>query len=473
MGFGRLLFEFWQDFAVASKVEQVGFILSLTGLSAIFGWIMSIFRIRTSRKRIDGLLNEVAALKIERDVAEKASTKIENSLHEWMPSSWLERSQKERTSGNEELAINRLGSGFDKLANSLSEVTIELANHHLSLMVGINAMDDLQQAERFAHLAVLLNPKNKESKYLLEEIIFVRGDTQEIQSHDFSFLPQSQSEAQPLILTLHSAGSQFLMIGRSLIALSIFRRAKRVAERAGLSNSDIGIETIYWLGKALMEVGDLETALTTVTDALPTMETVLTEGHRIYSGAQFLRADILSKLDRNDEALAAVRINIKLQMKSLGSEHSDTLSSRFLEARIVSHLSGWKEGLPLIQSLLPDHIRVLGENDLDVLASKHLEVQNLLEKTIYTGVLDKINDIIVAYDGLIGSPNPRSFATRGLKAQVLALTHNHSACNDELDSLLTDAREFFDLSDRRYEALIAIDKRFHSKPSQPTRHLPP
>lgn len=447
--------QIWHGFWAATPIEQIGFLLSL-GLTSIFGWVAALFGFHSSQRRINNLIDEVSALKSERDKAERSMTKLASELDNWKPSSWLKEANKERKQGNEERAIAALEGGLERLRIDLSEVAIDVSGYRLSLIVGHNAMEDMQESERLAKLAKLLNPANLVAQALLEEIVLLRGNTQEILSSDFRFLPSSQEEAAPLMEALISAGAEFLVFGHPNVSLRLFRRCTLVALRSGLAQSENGFEASYFTARTLLDLGNDSSAMDVVTSALPDMKTFLGEESRIFLSMKFVEANILSFQGDDLSALKIVNQLVESQVRVFGPDNAQTLSAKFLQARVTSSLQGHERGLPLIQALLPDHSRILGNKNYNVLASRHLELQNLMDAGISEGLLDQLNQLIKDYDEVLGSLSPHSIPTRSIKAQHLAHNHKHAEANVELDSLLIDARQIWGESHPQFIGLQKI-----------------
>ena len=368
----------WQEIVdLAGSLGPLTNVLTILGLSG--GSVYAFMRNRFRRQEVinDNLekaLNlrkkEIKDLKKEIDI-----------LSQYDPHAWLELAERERKNGNEEKAIAVVRSGATLTSDALYEAYLTLARHHVAIYPDQGESLHLQEAERFAHIAVLLK-FDKVAASLLEEISetiamqnIYRGHynlDNRYEPNDIRGLYGSDLGAE-VVNRLITVSIEHQQAGQYTIMERLTHRARTIALRELGEGSEYTLTARFWWSLALDYNGYFAVAKSEVDELLPLREKVNGAHHSDTQATRHLQAHILNNLNRYPEALEKVDELLPLMEKVNGAHHSDTLVTRHLQAKILANLNRYPEALEKVDELLPLMEKVNGAHHSDTLATRHLQ----------------------------------------------------------------------------------------------------
>ncbi|WP_223291860.1 tetratricopeptide repeat protein [Defluviicoccus vanus] len=435
----------WAKFAELDALSQLSTIVGLFGpIIGLTTWVVR----RLMRRTVDDLRLENKALSDLRDANIRKIEALQRevtALSAAAPATILERMERERRDGNEVLAIRALIRGFEAFASDIGRITHELALHHLSTLPQM-PRTGLAKAERFARIAVLCQPDDRDRQYLLAEIIEIKADRQDPKGADAVEFDDDEAALEALFgvdvdvptLVVRLCDSCHL----NLVA-GYYRSAERLALRAVFTargrlgpSASLTLTARYWHTAALSFLGRYDEALDAVEALLPLEERVKGAEHPNTLNTRYLRASILHDLGRSDEALDAVEALLPLFERVEGAEHPDTLTTRYLGASILRDLGRSDEALDAVEALLPLHERVKGAEHPDTLSTRGLRASILRDLGRSDEALDAVDALLPLAERVKGAEHPDTLSTRSLRASILRDLGRSDEALDAVEALL-------------------------------------
>ncbi|WP_018148557.1 hypothetical protein [Henriciella marina] len=420
------------DWQLQSPANQVA--IAVTVLLPLVGWIWSSTRVTSYKRERDGAKSEAARLEAERRslLASVAEAKAAEALYN--PHNMLDRASRERQEGNDERAVQALQIGFDNIAPGLADISRQLADHTLSIMAERDTESALGLAGRYAHIAVLLEPRDRETQRVLEEIVFAQADFGEaIGSSDLwnTSLPSDPKDADKLISVIQAHGNTLVQKGLYRLAVRLFSRGLLAAKRAGVYDQPAGFAARYHEAQARGMGGDISDALKKVQILLPVQERVQGTEHPNVLSTRILEVRLLADIGDTSCALEKVHSLLSLEERLQGRDHPSVLTTRYLEAQILSDTGDASGALEKVQALLPIITRVRGAKHPVVFTTRDLEAQLLSDLGHASAALEKVLALLDVQQQVLNTDHPTVLRTRWLKAKIEAgLGKTQAALND-------------------------------------------
>ena len=441
---GQVIRDFW----AASALEKAGFLLSLAGLSTFVGAIFSLFRLRDSRALIDQLRKDAVILATERDTAEKRADSEKARAELYIPDRWIAAADREISQGNDIMAANVLREGFERVREGICHACIALAGHSLSSIVESNSDTNLNEAERFARLASILDPTDEDAVFLVEDVELIRADGSwaDMPMLPASYRPSQQDEAVAVIEAIQLRGHGYVDRGRYRIARRFFQRALLIAKRADLAGGKIGIYLRYKIADCLVHLGKHEEALEEVIRLIRAAKTNMDRGDPWALALETLRANILFVQQKYQEAYDSVESAISRFAPLLGKSHEMIMNARGLQVALLPHISKPESALTAIRRLLPLFSKELGPHNQNTIALLYQEGYCLVKLGKSREALDKINRALPLQEQALGVEHPSLLQMRKLQAECMYYL-------DDVDGAL-----------RKLAALIPVMERVYGGP---------
>lgn len=402
-------------------MEQAGFLLSLTGLLTLAGGLATLLGRRNSRKLVDQLRKDASTLAAERDAAEQQARQARAAADDLDPGVWMKRALQERAQGNEELAIAVLEAGFERVRPGMAAAGMALAGHQLSLLVGPDPLRHLEEGERFAQLAVLLDPNDTDAAFLLEEARLVRtqGEVEAIPSLAASFIPADPDEIRALINAINSRAQDFFEIGSYRLALRLFRRSLLLVYRAGITDLPLGQLVRMKVCESELQCGEYRQALDGLQKLLQLQERTLPSADEEVFRSRYLLANLRFHMGDHEEAFSSMRESIEAYLPAVGATHPYILAARAQEASFMAVLGKPEESLDCCEQLLPQLSSVCGPNHPNTLVTRQHRAYALIKLQRHDDALAEITALLPLQTHILGPDHPTTLGLRKLEAEVL------------------------------------------------------
>jgi tetratricopeptide (TPR) repeat protein len=332
--------------ANAFDIVQGACTFAIAALTVLLFCISKFRRDREEREALRKLLE--AAQSRNDDLSRELATARSND-----PCSWIKTANEEVERGNREGAFAALRSGLSRVQDSLYEAHFRLARHHASTSPD-GGLEELLAAQRFARIAVLLQPASRQAMALLAEIDAAIADRDahscpsiggdEIYTPPRVDLPESHlsdSEAtERLVRHLAEATARERESGRNHVCEAIADRARSIAERRIGLTSAPALNARHMWASALLRCGRTDQALEEIEKTLA-LESVHTEPvEQRATGLENTVADIEAAYAK-DPLLREGKGRLSLEL-------------RHLHAILLRHLGRYQNVLVEVDSLLED-----------------------------------------------------------------------------------------------------------------------
>lgn len=363
---------------------------------------------------------------------------------EYDPAVWIADAKSERKSGNEEKAISALYSGYVRTYELLYEVYFEIARYHIALYPDQGTTIHLQEAQRMARIASLLDPNKAAALSLLEEIdatIIMEDMRHGHYNPQYSGLVFPDPgvyggsmvlDADEVIDHLLDLASKHRLAGRFFIFERLSHRARSISLRELGRYAPKTLFARWSWANALSLNGLFSDALIEIDDLLPIQKQVKECDQKDTIVTYSLRARVLDQLGRYKEALQEIKQVLPLLERISGIDHPNTLNTRHLRATILDHLGCYNDALQEIEELVPFQLRLRGSDHPDTLASGILRVQILDHLGRYDEALQEIEKLTSIQVRLQGTEHSHIFHVRHLRAEML---HHIGRSNDALEEI--------------------------------------
>jgi tetratricopeptide (TPR) repeat protein len=318
----------------------------------------------------------------------KTSEERCSALENRVPEKALAEVEKETGEGPE-LANDAVSRWLENEGKTISELLLFRARWKSAHAVGEQRASLLTAAEAFAITSMVLWNQNQAASDLQADLLTLREEEGQI--------------APSLAEALNEPD------GRSLFDQDLTKEAN-IAEEEGWHRLRRGLYHVA------LPVAERALILRTKTVGKNTIQTF---------SVQLLKAHILDRLGRGDEALPIARAVADAEEASprLGPSHPKTLASRFLVAQILKRLGRSDEALPIARAVADaeEANPALGPSHPQTLESRFFIAQILKR----LGRSDEVLSIAHAVaDGCKASPelgpsHPKTLASRFLVAQIL------------------------------------------------------
>jgi tetratricopeptide (TPR) repeat protein len=411
-----------QEFGALKAIEKVAFTAGLLGLLSlpVLSWVITLFRMRSTRRHVLALEELNSVLRIERDSAEKQAAVDKARAELWMPDAWMQIAIRERERGNEEKAIDALRGGFEQIREGLARTSLALAGHHLSLTVGSDAVENLVEGERQARIATLLDPRDPDAVFLLEEAELMRGDVEHtIVDVHIAYRPTNEDEAETAVEAILAQATRHWFEGRLHVAHRLTRRAVLIVEGAGLTRQPLGLRAECEHARYAFHCGKRG-------EALERVQTLIslhgeTKGLRNPDVliARLLEAEILGMSSDSDKAIGRfARLSPDLA-DVFGSDDVVTLECRYYEVRTLAMRRELQQSLLKVRALVKDMHRALGARHYLFLAAMNQKARIYLEMGEAVQALNIVKVVIAEERRIYNPEHPNVLATLFVEATCL------------------------------------------------------
>jgi tetratricopeptide (TPR) repeat protein len=429
-----------RDFVAASSIEQIGFILSLSGVVTIVGAGLAFFGLRNRRAVIDALRQDAFELQSERDKAERSAARARAEIRLWNPHLWLEEAVQYRRAGNEEQAMEVIDAGLERLRLPLASATCALAGHHLSRIVGRESTAHLDSGERLARLSSLLDTTDADAAFLVEEAALARanGSVEDIPVLPASFAPADLGELKALVDAINSKGQDFIESGAFRVALRLFNRSLLLLRRGRMIEGSLGQLVRLKVAQCLTFCGRFEEAHEAIASLVAEQEHCLAKNDVTLLRSRFLLANVMSNQCRHRDALELIRKTIAAATPMNESDYIDIMSARSLEASCLTFTGLPGEALELANELLPRVSSACGVDHRNTLAIRHTAVDALVTLGRHAEALDRISELLPDQKRVLGDDHPSVFVTRMSQVQAEAGAGNRQPAIELAEALIPD-----------------------------------
>jgi Tetratricopeptide repeat len=424
-----LLTTIWNQFWEATILEKVGFLSAVVALPSAIAWFGGRFGVKALTHRLDIAKETIERLTKDLALAREKLGKAEAERDALSPDHWLRVSAKEQTQGNEEKAMAVLADGFAGVRSGMAHTALALAGHHLSQVIGSDRAFHLDEGERFARIAALLDPEDADAAALAEEAAMERiddGEDVDVPELRASYLPSDHEEATALIYALCNNANRKRIEGQYRLGYRLARRAELVSRRAGLYDQEWGCLARFWVAQMLDLLGDARAAADTLKSLLLVKERTKGAERRDVFAIRWLEARVLDHLGEHRQALDRLKSLLPVQERVQGAEHRDVLNVRHLEAEVLNNLGEHQQALDSLKSLLPVEERVRGIEHPDILGTRYLEARVLDNLGEYRQALDRLTALLPAYERVLGAEHPDVISARALRDKIhVNIAHNN------------------------------------------------
>ena len=411
-----------RDFAGASSIEKVGFVLSLSGLITIAGGLLAFLGLRNRRAQIDALRRDVMELQSERDKAERnaAAARVETRL--WNPNSWLEEAALHSSGGNEEKAMQLIQAGLERIRTGLARAAGALAGHHLSQVVGPHSIEHLEYGEQLARLSATLDPEDSDAAFLAEEAALARGNgsVEDIPLLPGSFAPTDLGEVQAVVDAINFRGQHFIESGSYRLALRLFRRSLLLLRRGRMTQGFLAQIVRLKIAQCLFFCGRFDEAKETAVSLLADQERVLRMGDGDLLRTRVLLADIIANQGHHEAALSMLREALAAVTPVDNQDEIDVLAAQSQEACFLALVRQPQEALSLATALLPRVSAAWGTDHANTLATRHHIIYALTVMERHAEALDSIDTLLPDQKRVLGENHPYVLMTRLTQADAEA-----------------------------------------------------
>ena len=431
-----------RDFGSASSIEQIGFLLSLSGIVTIIGGILAFFGLRNRRALIDALRRDAAELQAERDKAERRAAAARAEVRLWNPCSWLEEAEQYRRAGSEEKAMAVIEAGIARVRQPLANATCALAGHHLSQIVGPESTEHLESGERLARLSSLLDPHNFDATFLVEEAVLARtgGYLEDIPILPASFAPADLDELKAVVDAINSKGQDFIQSGAFRLALRLFNRSLLLLRRGRMIEGSLGQLVRLKVAQCLTFCGRFEEANEAIASLVAEQEKCLAKDDVTLLRSRFVLANVMSNQGRHRDALELIRKTIAAAKPVDADDYIDILSARSLEANCLTLVGLPGEALAIANELLPRISSACGVDHFNTLTIRHTVVGALVALGRHAEAVERISELLPDERRVLGDDHPCVFVTRMSQVEAEAGAGNCQRATELAEALIPDMR---------------------------------
>jgi hypothetical protein len=426
----------WADFLKQTPANQLAIVAGVISITLvpIGGWLWSALKLGKAKKIFDGLEAQVGQLREEnKRLMSERDAEIVFANH-WVPARWLEAAKRERKAGNHEKASQALRVGFENVRVDLSTVALELARN----AVAKPEWQDYEESERFARIATLLDANGDASAGLLVEILTQKDEFEAADANQLAGLvaPDDSVGAKAFVQRAIDLIKRAADGASHREARKLSRVAMNVARRAGIAETELGLELRFQDAHADWVGGFSAIGLEKVQALLPVLEVMRGSEHPQVLVTRQLEVWLLNDRGMVEEALEKVRALLEIMERVQGAEQLHILSVRHLEAQLLYEAGRANEALQKLQVVLATETRLRGAEHRSVLTSRHLEAQ-LLNETGKTGeALRRVGPLLLALVRVHGEEHPHVLAARHLEAQLLNATGEAGKALEAMQALL-------------------------------------
>jgi non-specific serine/threonine protein kinase/serine/threonine-protein kinase len=157
--------------------------------------------------------------------------------------------------------------------------------------------------------------------------------------------------------------------GQTVTARELLDGASARIEAGLAEDAEIRARLQFTMGRAYAQIGLDQSALASVERALETQVRALGPEHPETLSSRELRGVVLRNLGRQAEAEAALREVLSARRRVLGAEHPDTFETQFQLAALLERRGKYAESEAILRELLPVQRRVLGAEHEAVLTT--------------------------------------------------------------------------------------------------------
>ena len=408
------------------------------------------------------------------------------------PEKWLADAVKERRENNEEKAVDALVRGIARTEKLLYQVYLEVARCFVALYPDQGGVLQLQEAQRAAHIAVLMNSEARAAAVLLSEI----GETlalNDIQKQQYrpsiawtntpitAFLSELSTAPGASIEALLNAANMQEAAGRYAIVERLCYRARCIAFRwLGSQDKAISRIRLKW-AHSLHLIGANIAALEELDEMLQIQWAPKEARQEFVISARTMRIHVLDALGKFSEALAecnytatlassnndelnarVIAINFEkgVQLFNLGrlqeslitieavlnsltfNKAEDTegirITARSKYATVLSALGENERALEEISSVLQMRLRINGLNHPDTLIVRSVRAGILEEMNKLESAYEEIEDVVKQMSDVLGESHPATLVTKYDYCRLLLRLDRLTEALTCVDSLLPD-----------------------------------
>nr|WP_315190729.1 tetratricopeptide repeat protein [uncultured Albidiferax sp.] len=158
-------------------------------------------------------------------------------------------------------------------------------------------------------------------------------------------------------------------------------------------------------------------------EAQATLESIDTAWVRtsreLENAVQHLRADILNRQGRHENAISTLEPVVKHRAAQLGSKHPQTLESRFLQAQILGEMGRAEAARALASPLVSDMTEVHGPSHPNTLGTQQLLARSLIHQQRFSEAFLFIRPLVDRYIVVLGATHRDTMEARSSLAQIL------------------------------------------------------
>mgnify|MGYP001099960151 CR=1 FL=1 len=427
----------------ASSLGPLANVLGILGFMGMSGGSVYAYMKRRLKRQEIIRENLKQTLKLQDEEIEDLKREIE-SLRQYDPHAWLEQAEGERKEGNEEKAVAALRAGILLTTDALHAAYLQLAHHHIAIYPDEDKSLHLQEAERLAHVASLLNPDDQATATLMQEIkeIIVienihRGRYNIENLYELSATTglYGNDLGEEFVVQLLSIAHNHYQAGQYIFFERVTHRARSIGLRELGRNSNTTCYARFCWATALRHCGYYSAAMAEIEELL-LVQCVKGARHPETLSTRRLHAQILNSLGRYQEALKEIEELLPISERVMGTQHPDTLTRRHLYAQTLNFLGRYQEALKEVEELLPISERVRGVQHPDTLTTRYLHAQTLYLLEQYLEALKEVEELLPIAEEVTGAKHPDTLVTRNLHATILNSLGQYHEALKEVEELL-------------------------------------
>jgi len=439
------------QFVEARLIDQLGYITAFVGVTvASVGVVFSTLKFRNARGRLKTALSMVELLTTQNRELEAANSALERRIQETSPTVWLEEAAALARQGDLDASMKRIRTGFENIRAPLAHASLTLANYHFDRSFVRPA--ELGEATALAQLSTVLTSANAAAAELslaINEARAASTDPLERYSEDplWSVSPFADDPegAALQVHTLAKRAETLFGQGHSHYARRLSARAIAIAEHAHITASPEAAyamlqhaETLYpyalygdamrlldralscppsnrffkthahakgLKGQILWRTGDFEKAVSILDEAVIELTNVCSPACHFLFDARMARAQSLSDLNRNSEALVAIEKLIESWDLVVPSSPRLTMAA-IQRAQILSRLNNHGDALATYDETMPQLIRQQGEASPHVHWLRHLRADALWQLGRKEEAVAENTKAIAGMSAAVGANHP-------------------------------------------------------------------
>lgn len=423
-------------------------VLQIAGIPGV-GFLVLYFwrRGRKAQKRLDALIETVAADADQIKELEHKIAIMSSRVDKYDPHVWLEVANKERADGNEATAIDVLRSGVLGTTLAMQKVYLELARHHIALYPDHDERQQLLEAERLARIANQLRPDDYVARRLLEEVdatLMSNGlrrhfdpAWKDVGGFDSACYGRvADTAAVETVDLLISRANEQAKAGNYWISERLAYRARLIALTAFGEASTDALNARFLWAYFVERIGLLDEALKELNILIPICESTPGREHSFTLAARSYRVQVLNGLRRGSEAIQEIDDVLRLREQIDGSEDAGLLNARFLKAQALYVLDRLEESVIELDKLVPISQRTLGPEHRDTLTSRSVRAQVLSGLGRNEEAIQEYDELLPMLDRVHGDTHPEGLSTKVMRLQVLCRLGRNEEALHEIASLV-------------------------------------